>query len=97
MDIATISILIITIGCIIGLAEWIRLTKGDSSTLATQISTLETKVTKKKKKVSELEKDKELIEVTVQKALEEKIINDKQLALILEKLKIQELNPIVEK
>ena len=75
MDIATISILIITIGCIIGLAEWIRLTKGDSSMLAAQISTLETKVT----------------------YLEEKIVNDKQLALILEKLKIQELNPIVEK
>ena len=97
MDIATISILIITIGCIIGLAEWIRLTKGDSSTLAAQISTLETKVTHLEEKVSELEKDKELIEATVQKALEEKIINDKQLALILEKLKIQELNPIVEK
>ena len=62
--------------------------------MAAQISTLETKVTHLEEKVNELEKDKELIEATVQKALEEKIINDKQLALIREKLKI---NPIVEK
>lgn len=97
MDIATISILVITIGCIVGLAEWIRLTKGDSSTLAAQISTLETKVTHLEEKVNELEKDKELIEATVQKTLEGKIINDKQLAFIQEKLKIQELNSTIEK
>ena len=88
MDIATISILIITIGCIIGLAEWIRITKGDSSKLAAQISTLETKINHLEEKVNELEKDKELIEATVQKTIEEKIINEKILSIIQEKLKI---------
>ncbi len=89
MDIATISILIITISCIVGLTEWVRTIKNDTGKTVAQIRTLETKMNHIEEQLGELEKSEELIEATVHKAIEEKIVNEKTLALIQEKLKLQ--------
>lgn len=88
MDIATISILVVTIVGITGLAEWVRLVKNDAGAMAAQIHTLETKVEHLEEQVVEVKHSEESIEATVQKALEEKIVNEKTLALVREKLKI---------
>lgn len=92
MDMATISILIVIVGCVLGLAEWVRLVKNDAGTMAAQVRALETKIEYLEQELVELENDKELIEATVQKAIEEKIMNEKILAVVQEKLNIQ--NPI---
>lgn len=97
MDIATISILIMIIGCIVGLAEFIRIIKNDFSLMVAQIRTLETKVDHVEEELIELKHNMETIEVIVQKAIEEKIINEKTIALIQEKLKIQESVPSIKK
>ena len=97
MDIATISILIMIIGCIVGLAEFIRIIKNDSSLMVAQIRTLETKVDHVEEELIELKHNMETIEAIVQKAIEEKIINEKTIALIQEKLKIQESVPLIKK
>ncbi len=89
MDIATISILIITVSCIVGLTEWVRTIKNDTGKTVAQIRTLETKMNHIEEQLGELEKSEELIEATVHKAIEEKIVNEKTLALIQEKLKLQ--------
>lgn len=94
MDIATISILIIIIGSIIGLAEWVRVVKNDFGMKAAQIRALETRVEHLEEQLVELKKDEELTEATVQKAIEEKIINERILALVQEKLNIQKFNSI---
>ena len=90
MDVATISILAIIIGCIIGLAEWTRLMKNDAGTMAAQIRTLETKINYLEEQLGQLKKDEESVEVTVRKAIEEKIINEKILSILQEKLSIQD-------
>ena len=97
MDVATISILIVVIGCILGLAEWIRTMKNDAGIMAGQIRTLETKVDHVEEELIELKHNMETIEAIVQKAIEEKIINEKTIALIQEKLKIQESVPLIKK
>ena len=97
MDIATISILIMIIGCIVGLAEFIRIIKNDFSLMVAQIRTLETKVDHVEEELIELKHNMETIEAIVQKAIEEKIINEKTIALIQEKLKIQESVPLIKK
>lgn len=97
MDIATISILIMIIGCIVGLAEFIRIIKNDFSLMVAQIRTLETKVDHVEEELIELKHNMETIEAIVQKAIEEKIINEKTIALIQEKLKIQESVPSIKK
>lgn len=97
MDIATISILIMIIGCIVGLAEFIRIIKNDFSLMVAQIRTLETKVDHVEEELIELKHNMETIEAIVQKAIEEKIINEKTIALIQEKLKIQESAPLIKK
>lgn len=94
MDIATISILIIIIGSIIGLAEWVRVVKNDFGMKAAQIRALETRVEHLEEQLAELKKDEELTEATVQKAIEEKIVNERILALVQEKLNIQKFNSI---
>ncbi len=94
MDIATISILVIIIGSIIGLAEWVRVVKNDFGMKAAQIRALETRVEHLEEQLAELKKDEELTEATVQKALEEKIINERILALVQEELNIQKFNSI---
>ena len=88
MDIATISILITIIVGIIGLAEWVRIVRNDAGAMAAQIHTLETKVEYLEEQVIEIRHSEESIEAVVQKALEEKIVNEKTLALVQEKLKI---------
>lgn len=90
MDTATISILIVIIGGIIGLSEWVRLKKNDAGIMAAQIRTLETKMEYLEEELNELKHDEELVKAVVQKAIEEKIINEKILSVIQEKLKIQE-------
>lgn len=89
---ATIGILIIIIGCVLGLVEWVRLVKNDAGAMAAQVCALETKIERLEQELIELKNDKELIEASVQKALEEKIINEKILAVIQEKLNIQNPN-----
>jgi len=84
MDIATISILLVIIGCIIGLAEFVRLTKNDAGVLSARIHTLETQVEHLQEDFEELEKDEKAIEAIVQKALEEKIVNEKILSILQE-------------
>jgi outer membrane murein-binding lipoprotein Lpp len=84
MDIATISILVVIIGCILGLAEWIRLTKNDAGILSAKIHTLETQVKHLQENFEELKNDEKNVEATIQKALEEKIVNEKILALLQE-------------
>ena len=84
MDIATISILVIIIGCIFGLAEWVRIVKNDAGASAAKVHTLETQVTHLQEEFTELKKDEKNIEAIVQKALEEKIVNEKILALLQE-------------
>jgi 5,10-methylene-tetrahydrofolate dehydrogenase/methenyl tetrahydrofolate cyclohydrolase len=93
MDMATVSILIVIVGCVIGLAEWVRMIKNDAGTMAAQIRTLETKIEHLEEQLDELKNDEELTKVIVQKAIEEKIVNEKIISLIQEKLKIQEPVP----
>lgn len=88
MDIATISILVVIIGCIIGLAEFVRLVKNDAGTLSARIHTLETQLEHLQEDFEELEKDEKAIEAIVQKALEEKIVNEKILAVLQEYHKV---------
>lgn len=90
MDIATISILIVIIGCVVGLAEFVRLMKNDAGSMAAQIRTLETKIERLEEILNELKNDEESIEATVQKAIEKRIVNEKLLALIQEKLNIKD-------
>lgn len=97
MDVATISILTIIIGCVLGLIEWVRVVKSDAGIMAAQIRTLETKVEHLEEKLNELKSETESIEAIVHKAVEEKIVNEKILALIQEKLKIQESNLPIKK
>ncbi len=97
MDIATISILTIIVGCVLGLIEWVRVVKTDAGIMTAQIRTLETKVEHLEEKLSELKCETELIEAIVHKAVEEKIVNEKTLALIQERLKIQESNSSTKK
>lgn len=84
MDIATISILVVIIGCIFGLAEWVRLMKNDAAKLAGEIHTLETQLEHMREEFEELKNDEKNIEAVVQKALEEKIVNEKMIALLKE-------------
>lgn len=93
MDIATMSIFVIVAGCIMGLAEWVRNMKNDAGTMAAQIRTLETKVGHLEEQLNEVKNDEESIEAIVHKALEEKIVNERILALIQEKLKITQPTP----
>ena len=92
MDIATISILVVIIGCILGLAEWIRLTKNDAGVLAGQIHSLETQVEYLQENFEELKNDEKNIEAIVQKALEEKIVNEKIIALLQEYHNISDID-----
>jgi translation initiation factor 2 beta subunit (eIF-2beta)/eIF-5 len=57
--------------------------------MASQIRTLETKMQVFEEHLEELEEDEELIENIVQKALEERIVNEKNLALLQEKFDLQ--------
>lgn len=84
MDIATISILVVIVGCILGLDEWVRLTKNDAGDIAARVHTIETQIEHLEENFEELEKDEKNIEAIVQKALEEKIVNEKTLALLQE-------------
>ena len=93
MDMATVSILIVIVGCVIGLAEWVRMIKNDAGTMTAQIRTLETKIEHLEEQLDELKNDEELTKAIVQKAIEEKIVNEKIISLIQEKLKIQEPVP----
>ena len=93
MDMATVSILIVIVGCVIGLAEWVRMIKNDAGTMGAQIRALETKIEHLEEQLDELKNDEELTKVIVQKAIEEKIVNEKIISLIQEKLKIQEPVP----
>lgn len=98
MDMATVSILIVIVGCVIGLAEWVRMIKNDAGTMAAQIRTLETKIEHLEEQLDELKNDEELTKVIVQKAIEEKIVNERIISLIQEKLKIQEpIPPTIKK
>lgn len=84
MDIATISVLVIIIGCVFLLVEWIRTVKNDASLFAAQVHTLETQVIRLQEELLELKKDEKATEAIVQKALEEKIMNEKVLAILQE-------------
>ena len=64
--------------------------KNDAGTMAAQIRTLETKISYLEEQLSQLKKDEESVEVTVRKAIEEKIINEKILSILQEKLSIQD-------
>jgi hypothetical protein len=88
MDIATISIFVVIIGCIVGIAEFIRLTKNDAGALAARIHTLETQVEYIQGDLDELKRDEKAIEAIVQKALEEKIMNEKILAILQEQYNV---------
>jgi translation initiation factor 2 beta subunit (eIF-2beta)/eIF-5 len=63
--------------------------KNDTGLMASQIRTLETKMQVLEEHLEELEEDEELIESIVQKALEERIVNEKNLALLQEKFDLQ--------
>ena len=91
MDIATISILVIITGCLLGLAEWVRLVKNDAGASAARIHTLETQVEHLQEELKELKNDEKTIEATVQKALEEKIVNEKMIDLLKEYCNISAL------
>ena len=88
MDIATISILVIIIGCVIGLAEWVRLVKADAGAMAARIQSFETRMERAENEINDCKYNKELIESSIQKIAEQQIINDKALILIQEALKI---------
>lgn len=92
MDIATISILVVIIGCILGLAEWIRLTKNDAGALAGQIHSLETQIEHLQGDLEELKNDEKNTKAIVQKALEEKIVNEKILALLQERYNVSDID-----
>lgn len=77
MDTATISILVVIIGCLFGLAEWVRTVKADSSNLAGQVRTLQTKVEHLEDQVTELKDEERTIEANVQKAIEKITIAEK--------------------
>lgn len=84
MDMATISILVVIIGCILALAEWVRLIKNDAGTSAAKIHALEIQVEHLQEELTDLKNDEKTIEATVQKALEEKTVNEKMMALLKE-------------
>ena len=90
MDIATISILVIIVGCVVALAEWIRSVKNDSGAMAAEIRTLKTKLDYFEEELEELRADEMSIEATVHKAMEERIINEKTVAVLQEKLEKQQ-------
>lgn len=90
MDIATISIFVIIVGCIVGLAEWTRLMKNDAGVMAAQIRTLETKINYLEEQLSQLKNDEDSTKAIVHKIIEEKIISEKVLSIIQEKLNIQD-------
>lgn len=88
MDVATISIFAVIIGCAIALAEWIRTIKNDFGTMAAQIRTLETRLDRFREDLDELERDEKFIEATVHKAIEERIIDEKMIAILQDSLEI---------
>ena len=88
MDMITANIFMIIVGCIVALAEWIRLVKNDAGTMVAQIRTLETKIEHLEEEITELKKNEASIEATVHKALEERIVNEKTLALLQEKVRL---------
>lgn len=97
MDVTTISILVVVVSGIVGLAEYVRLSKNDAATMAAQICTLETKIDHLEEKLEELKRDEAAVEAIVQKVVEEKIVNEKTLSVVQEKLKIQGLTNNTEK
>lgn len=90
MDVATISILVLVICCAVSFAEWARIQKNDAGAMAAQIRTLETKVRRLEEDFLELKDNEESIEDTVHRALEERIVNEQNLALLQEKIEKQE-------
>lgn len=90
MDVATISILVLVIGCAVSFAEWTRIQKNDAGVMAAQIRTLETKVRRLEEDLLELKDSEESIEDTVHRALEERIVNEQNLALLQEKIEKQQ-------
>lgn len=90
MDVATISILVVIVGCVVALAEWIRSVKNDSGMMAAEIRTLKTKLEHFEEELDELRADEMAIEATVHKAMEERIINEKTVAVLQEKLEKQQ-------
>ena len=90
MDVATISILVLVIGCAVSFAEWTRIQKNDAGVMAAQIRTLETKVRRLEEDFLELKDSEESIEDTVHRALEERIVNEQNLALLQEKIEKQQ-------
>ena len=90
MDVATISILVLVIGCAVSFAEWTRIQKNDAGVMAAQIRTLETKVRRLEEDFLELKDSEESIEDTVHRALEERIVNEQNLALLKKKIEKQQ-------
>ena len=90
MDVATIGIFIVIIGCGVAFAEWTRVQKNDAGIMAARIRTLETRVERLEEDFSELKNNEESIETTVHKALEERIVNEQNLALLQKKIEKQE-------
>ena len=58
--------------------------------MAARIRTLETRVERLEEDFSELKNNEESIETTVHKALEERIVNEQNLALLQKKIEKQE-------
>ena len=77
MDTATISILVVIIGCIFGLAEWVRNMKKDTGELAAQIRTMQMQISYLEDQVAELKNDKKVIEASIQEIIEQTIITKK--------------------
>lgn len=65
-----------------------RTIKNDAGVTAANVHKVETKVNRLEERLEELKEEEASIEAIVQKALEEKIVNEKVLASIQEKLEL---------
>lgn len=86
MDTATINVLVIVVGCIIGLAGWVRTTKMDSSELAARIHTLEIHVEHMQEEIDDLKHKAKNNEAGIQKAIEESVAAEHTIASLQDRL-----------
>lgn len=73
MDTVTITILVAIVGCLVGVANWVRNTRGDTDQLVAYVTKLETQITHLEEQISDLKSEIKVTQTQIQKAIEDSI------------------------
>lgn len=73
MDTVTITVLVAIIGCLVGVANWVRNTRSDTDQLVAYVTKLETQISHLEEQVTDLRSEVKLLQGQIQKAIEDAI------------------------